>query len=71
MTMRYEVRHEGYTVKLDIQCSLTTCAEKPGKFCRFFGAVSFGQRPVCLLFPDEQRGEPYTRLEEKDGWATV
>ena len=38
-----------------------TCAVKPGVFCRWQGAMSFGTRPVCMLFQNEP-------LHDKDGW---
>lgn len=54
-------------VTFPIDCGDTTCASKPGKFCRFYGSRNFGQVPVCTLFPAE-RGW-FTDLPEKDGWV--
>jgi hypothetical protein len=57
---------------LRVECGETTCAEEPGKFCVYMGAISFGQKSVCLLFPDVENAKGsggYTVLEEKDGWV--
>ena len=42
----------------------TTCSEKPsypGSMCPFVYAISFGTKPVCLLFNEK-------RLVDKEGW---
>lgn len=41
-----------------------TCASKPGEFCRFLGAKSFGQQPWCLLFDEKLFAGPENR-----GWV--
>lgn len=53
---------------IDIECGETTCASKPGTFCRFRGSKKFGQLPCCMLFPDPTTMAAYTELEEIDGW---
>lgn len=52
---------------LAIECGETTCATEPGKFCRFFGAIRFGQEPVCMLFPSDEGA--YTPLDDSTGWS--
>lgn len=49
-----------------IKCGETTCAIEPGKFCEHNGAIFYGTKHVCRLFPSEENA--YTRLEEKNGW---
>jgi hypothetical protein len=49
-------------VTLSYECGETTCATEPGKFCRFLGAIHFGQVPVCMLFDNRE-------LQEKEGWT--
>ncbi len=44
----------------------TTCATKPGEFCRFFGAKRFGQQPWCLLYDSKVYSVEYG---DKEGWA--
>lgn len=55
------------TVNIEINCGLTTCAAEPGKFCKYFGTIKFGQILVCRLFPSEE--DSYTVLEELNGWT--
>lgn len=52
---------------LTVNCGKTTCASKPGRFCRFFGSRKFGQVPICTLFPDELGTNTF--LQEQDGWV--
>lgn len=54
------------TLTIPIECGADTCASEPGKFCRFVGSRSFGQRFVCRLFPTKT--ESFTPLAERDGW---
>lgn len=53
-------------IKIKIECGETTCASKPGEFCKFLGASHFGTRPQCRLFPSDGASTP---LKEKDGWV--
>ena len=39
-------------IALDIECGETTCASKPGKFCRFFADHIDDSKPQCRLFGD-------------------
>ena len=54
-------------LSIKINSGNLTCANMPGKFCVFLGAVKFGLVPVCRLFPSTDRS--YTFLEDKDGWV--
>ena len=38
------------TLKINVRCGEKTCAEAPGRFCRFFGARIDGSQPGCALF---------------------
>ena len=53
--------------KIEIECGEKTCAREPGKFCRYFGTLGLGQKPVCRLFPTEKAS--YTHLDEVGGWT--
>jgi ADP-ribose pyrophosphatase YjhB (NUDIX family) len=54
-------------IEIEIECGEKTCAREPGKFCRYFGTVGLGQKPVCRLFPTEKAS--YTHLDEVGGWT--
>jgi hypothetical protein len=51
---------------LYINCGEHTCADEPGRFCRFVGTKHFGQKHVCM-FPFGDPGE-VQELHDKDGW---
>ena len=53
---------------IEIECEKTTCASKPGKFCRYVGGLSFGTIPVCLFFRDEIGGLTRLYENEPNGW---
>lgn len=55
------------TISIEIECGETTCASKPGEFCKFFGTMRFGTIPLCRLFPSE--GDSMTELKMVDGWV--
>ena len=48
--------------KLIIEHGETTCASRPGKFCRFLGETHFGTVPVCMLFDQKLQ-------EDENGWV--
>jgi hypothetical protein len=56
-----------YIVRFELKCGENTCASEPGMFCQFLGAIHFGTKPVCLLFPSDDNS--YTALHEQDGWV--
>jgi hypothetical protein len=41
----------------EIDCGETTCASKPGEFCKYFRTKKFGQKPFCLRYDDMQKDE--------------
>lgn len=46
-------------ITLEIDCDDERCLP-PGSRCAYFGAVKFGQVPVCTLFPSDEGS--YTEL---------
>jgi len=54
-------------VRFDLNCGALTCASESNKFCKFFGTKTFGQVPVCRLFPSEEKS--YTELRQLNGWS--
>jgi hypothetical protein len=45
----------------EIDCGKTTCASKPGEFCKYLRETPFGKKPFCLRYDDKP--------EEIDGMA--
>lgn len=54
-------------LNIQINCGNTTCASKPGEFCKYMGSRHFGSVPICTLFPSEDA--IYTELQDKGGWV--
>lgn len=52
---------------IEINCGDTTCAEEPGKFCRYLRVSRFGSAYHCQLFSEFEEKRLET-LQEKDGW---
>ena len=42
-----------HTLSFDIDCGETTCASKPGCFCKYLYTKHFGQVPFCNLFQQQ------------------
>jgi hypothetical protein len=52
--------------KLIIEHGETTCASKPGKFCRFLGETHFRTVPVCMLFNRKLQEDDYGWIKRCD-----
>jgi len=56
-------------LKFEIKCGATTCASKPGKFCKYVGTTRFGTTYICMLFKDiEYDYKSIILKEDRHGW---
>lgn len=55
-------------LQLEINCGETTCASKPGVFCKYLTTSRFGQQFNCQLFSEvDDRGRLIELKEHQSG----